>query len=278
MKAGRSSARGRGFALPLVMLLSLTAALLAAVMLNRMTTQALTVERQLDSYRAMHQSKGLREVVQFWMTNIAGRRVADSLAEDGRAVDLQLADGSSVVIYFADGQGAMLSDLSSLREEDRNTAQLMLAQLRTDFPGIAETERAYGPVAISAMTAKPEVLQAAAMGIAGPEAGAVFARTVLDARATKRLTNNDLAEAATAAEVQDEARGRLLRAIITEPTLWRVTAEVHGAQSGRLLGRAEMDIVSAGNRRGGGPAAGQSTSIQNYRWIDAEDVAAGTRR
>lgn len=262
--------RARAFALPLAVLLSVAATLMAAVMLDRVAAQTLTVQRTLEHYRTTHQSRGLREIVDFWIKS-AGRRISESLDPDGRALDLQLADGSVVSLFVTDGQGAMLADFSALREEDRQTAALMLAQLRTLPDPPPDSERTYGPVPISANSAAPEVLQAAAVAIAGPDLGAAFATAVLEARAQKTVTSQDLTEACIKAQIEGEPRGRLLRAITAEPSMWKIIADVRGAPAGPLLGRAEMSAVVPANR-GRSFSPFQRTSILNFRWVPLQDV------
>lgn len=262
----------RAFALPLAVLLSVTAALMAALMLDRVAGQTLTVQRTLENYRSTHQARGLREVVDYWLKNVGGRRVTDSLDPDGRALDLQLADGSLVTLFVSDGQGAMLADFSALREEDRQTAVLMLAQLRSISPPVPGAERTFGPVAVSLNAAAPEVLQAAAVAAAGADAGAAFAAAAVEARAQKSLTTQDITELALKAQIEGEARGRLFRAVTADPTMWKVTAEVRGAPGGPVLARAEMHAVTPGGGRGRGGPALQRTTILDFRWSTPDDV------
>lgn len=255
----------RAFALPLVVLLSVSATLMAAVMLDRVTTQTLTVQRTLDRYRAFHQERGVREMINFWLNNTPSRRAADTLDPDGRAFDLQLADGSLVSIFMFDGQGAMLSDLSGLAEADRQLAAQMLAQLRTLPAAVPDSERAYGPVAISANTAAPAVLRAAAVSIAGTDPGGAFANALLEARASKPLTNQNFNEAASKAEIAGEVRGRLARAITTEPGLWRVLVEVRGTHNGPVIARAEAYAMSPARTRGGPQF--MRALVYDFHWI-----------
>ncbi|MCC6677956.1 MAG: hypothetical protein IT436_12500 [Phycisphaerales bacterium] len=269
------STRPRAFALPLAVLLSVTATLMAAVMLDRVTAQTLTVQRTLEDYRATHQKRGMCEVVQFWLREVAnGRRAADSLDPDGRALDLQLADGSVVSLFIADGQSTMLADLSALADADRQLAGQMLAQLRSQSPGLHDSERAFGPLAISANSAPHQVLQAAATAIAGADPGAAFANAVIEARAQKALSSQDLSELALKAEIEGEPRGRLLRAITAEPSMWKVLVDVRGAQNGPLLARAEMFAVAPARARGGSPF--QRTSIFNFHWLTSQEAASAS--
>lgn len=265
--------RKRAFALPLAVLLSVSATLMAAVMLDRVTAQSLTVQRTLEDYRNTHQKRGLCEIVQFWTRDVAtGRRPADNLDPDGRAMDLELADGSFVSIFIADGQSAMLADLSALGETDRQLAAQMLAQLRSQ-PAVRDSERTYGPVAISANVAPPELIQAAAVAIAGADPGAAFATALLEVRAQKSITNQDLTEAAAKAQIDGEHRGRLLRAITADPSMWKVIVDVRGAPTGPVLARAEMYAVAPTRTRGGSPF--QRTSILNFRWLQNDQPQPG---
>lgn len=273
MKASSRQAERRAFALPLVVLLSVSATLVAAVMLQRMSAQALTVQRQLEDYQTTHQARGLREAVDFWLTTVSGRRITDNLADDGKAMDLQLADGSTVSLYVTDGQSGVLSDFSGLRDEDRQTAIQILQQLHAASPGLAGTERTFGPVSVSAASAPFEVLQAVASAVVGPDGGTAFAQSLVQARAQKRLANTDLNEAATKAKAEGETRAKLMRLVTADPTVWRVVVDVRAAQSDRLTARAEMFAVLPSSRgRDRTASVWQRTSILNFRWIPVDDV------
>ncbi|MFY7895702.1 MAG: hypothetical protein ACOVP8_05680, partial [Phycisphaerales bacterium] len=101
----RSRRRG-GFALPLVVLLTVIAGILLAAMLDRFGTQQTFAQRQLEQYRDHHIARGLQEAMQAWVNSIdtQTQSLKASLGERGKAFDLEL-DGQRVTVYLEDGQG-----------------------------------------------------------------------------------------------------------------------------------------------------------------------------
>lgn len=255
----RVRARGaRGFALPVVVLLALVGAVLAAAMLRREEVQRLQTQRQLDSYRDHHFSRGVREVVGQWAISLSGQPIEKMIAPDGRVLDLELADGGLVRVFMADGQGAALSDVSKATGEERADAERILANLMEITRGRPDPAwvRDVGPVRISAGTAPEAVVEAVARVVTSTEGAATaLARTILNARRDGPLTEAGLASAVGRAGLSGDQVSRFNRLFTAKPELWLMTVEVFGpGRDGkpqrepgfRYVGRVSLGQAGAG--------------------------------
>src|SRR4051812_26592877 len=104
----------RAFALPMVLMLVLISGVLLAVMIDRQGAQALTVQRELDSYTFHHISRGVQEAIEAWIRNNGNNDIAGALDVDGHAFDLQVEGGQLVRISFYEAQDTVLAELAGL--------------------------------------------------------------------------------------------------------------------------------------------------------------------
>ena len=100
----------RGFAMPVVIVLAMVVAIMAALMLERQAAQRLAVQRQLNQYRDHHFQRGVREVVGAWTDTLGGQPIEKMVDIDGHALDIAMADSGWLSVYLYDGQGSTLSD------------------------------------------------------------------------------------------------------------------------------------------------------------------------
>jgi len=218
----------RAFALPMVLLLVLVSGIILAVMLERQSAQGLTVERELDTYRFHHISRGVQEAVEAWIRGNSNSDVAGALDADGHAFDLQVegARGDVVRIYFFDAQDKVLADFSGLSGDALDAASGILMRLRDEQGSRAMTFiRRDGPVAVSVNSAPDEVLHAAIGSVLDlNQTNSLIAEiraarkdgTPIDAQALTGMFNNANVDAQTLPKVQ---------ALITaQPVLWQVVA------------------------------------------------------
>lgn len=225
------------FALPVVLLLTLVAGIIAATMLTREATHRLGTQRQLDSYRDHHISRGVREVIGQWAISLSGQPVEKMIAPDGHLLDIEPADGGLVRVSMADGQGAVLSDLGKISGEDRADGERILAALNEITRGKPDPSwlRPVGPVKISAATAPEEVIEAVARVLV-PTTGAAtsLTRAIMSARRDGPMTESDLATAVGRAGLASDQLSRFNRLVTAKPELWLVTVDVHEpGRSGR---------------------------------------------
>lgn len=251
----------RGYALPLVFLLSMVVAFSLTLFIERNAAKTRNVQRQLAAYQSHHMSKGLQEAISAWLSTQNARTVADALGEGGHAVDIAMPDRSVLSVFLRDGQGTLLEPLSASSTD--YTDILSIRQrldlfCRTEQLKVEEYVRPIGPSAVSALSADRVVLRAVADHLVGPESAEEFANRVLEKRVqAARLQRNDLITIATEMELSNEVRTRMLSLLSVQPELWYVTIEVRGgggASSSRLRGRygGLVPIRSTTGAQGGG--------------------------
>lgn len=256
--------RARAFALPLVVLLSLVAAVLIAAMLDRQGAQRATVARAGDEYRRTHFARGVVEVVDTWMSYQGGKPLHDLLGADGKALDLDLADGSVLSVYFRDAQGALLRDLSGLSPEDRADLKGAMEILAgaVEPARLSQVTRGFGPPSISLRTAPEEVLAAVCRQVAGSTKCDALLSALQEARQKARPTVQDLTQAAVSSDLDDVQRKVLSRLISTDCGFYRLTLDARGPGVGpdsppierygayalpRSVGGGRVRNTSAGN-------------------------------
>lgn len=270
---------GAGFALPMVLLLVMVGGIMIAFMLERQSGQSLIVNRQLDAYQSHHIGRGFREAIEAWLTSNGTTKLSESLDGDGHAFDLAVDTGSrskaaeTVRVSMYDGQGTILADLTGITGQSRELGQAILDRLREDArrespAKIRAMIRRDGPLAVSAGSASPEVLQIVAAAATDGERGDEVAKEVMRARESGILDITALNDAFSRAGVSPEARIKLGQAFVPEANLWRIEAEVvrrfsAGASGGRVDENEDESVryggwamIRSGRGGGGGPGLG----------------------
>ncbi len=229
----------RGYALPLVLLLALVASVVMAMVLDRQRTQTLSQKRQLNHYRDDHFAKGLQETIDAWMKSVAARPLAELLAEDGHALDMDLAGGVTLRLYAFDGQGSILTEIMGLTGEARvNAAGLVNAlsqlppELRNASSGfergrLTELTRRFGPLAISVNSAPEAVLNAAIRYASGDKSAGDKVMSLINARSEKVLAAPDLSDWLAKLDMETNQRSTLSRLLTTQPSLYRLEARLY---------------------------------------------------
>jgi hypothetical protein len=215
----------------MVLLLVLVAGIVLCVMFERQASQALTVEREMETYRFHHISRGVQEAVEAWIRNNSNADIAGALDIDGHAFDLQVEGstgrGGQVHIYFYEAQDKVLADFSGLSGDALDAASGVLIRLR-DEQGSKATNfiRREGPVAVSVNTAPDEVLHAVLSSVLDlNQTNSLISElrsahkegTLIDAQALTGLLNNAGVDAQTLPKIQG--------LITAQPVLWQVVAE-----------------------------------------------------
>lgn len=226
----------RGYALPLVFLLSLVVALVLSLAIERNTAKVHNVQRQLDSYREHHAAKGLQEAISAWLTRQNARSITESLDEDGHALDLILPDRTIVAVYLRDGQGTILDPLAASSGSYEQAAalrqrlQILCSDQRVPYEGF---ERPLGPLAISVNSADQLVLQAVAEEIVGMDRATEMVNKILERRtADGTLERQDLLAVGTEMGLETDVRNQLLSYFTVTPEMWYVTIELRGGPGG----------------------------------------------
>lgn len=220
----------RGFALPLVVILSMVATIAIAVMLERQGHQTRATVRQMRWTQDRHLERGVREVTGAWLTG-ASRRLNDISKKGGHALDLTMTDGRTIRLSVEDAQGTVLSNFEGVPENDLPFAQGAYDSVLLRA-GDAETlerwTRTVGPAAISAVSATEEVLAAAASPMIGDGQASAMARDIVLAREGARdASGSQWLRKVVADYFTDlEDRRAMQRMLLAEPNLWRLRISV----------------------------------------------------
>ena len=244
------SRRRGGFALPLVVLLTVIAGILLAAMLDRFGTQQTFAQRQLEQYRDHHIARGLQEAMQAWVNSIdtQTQSLKASLGERGKAFDLEL-DGQRVTVYLQDGQGTALAEFAGLTTDEMRVAAEVLDQLqKQDRQEARQLIRREGPLAVSVKAADERVLMAVARACCDSSRASRVVTEVLRVRDDEEFTIATMAEAFTKAAVEGEERVKLMQMLVTEPTLYRGVAEAPRQGGGVIRYTFNVLIPSGANR------------------------------
>lgn len=212
-KSSRTDPSRRGFAMVLVVLLTLVVGLGIAILFQRHGVASLAARRQADDYIARHAGLGMRELISRWLSTVRGK-VADSIEGDGFAFTLEFSDGQRIDVYMRDAQGTSLADTSALTGRRREIVELMKFYLeQTPLEDQQHLLRRHGPSEICIASAPPEVLLALAQAIVGPERAEDVAEALSerrDERFDRREgtdSGSNIAAESAAAEAIERATG-----------------------------------------------------------------------
>ena len=211
----------------MVLMLVLVSGIILAVMLERQSMQALTVQRELDSYRFHHVSRGMQEAVEAWIRSNGANDIADALDQDGHAFDLAAEGGQVVHISFYEAQGTILADFSGLSGDALDAARAIVEKLRDQRgANAAKFVRREGPVAVSVNTASQEVLQAVISSALDMQQTAALLGEIKSAHNDGvPIDAQGLTGLYDKAEIAAEDRPKILPLLTAQPVLWQVVAE-----------------------------------------------------
>ncbi|MCL4221334.1 MAG: hypothetical protein KJZ65_08185 [Phycisphaerales bacterium] len=222
----------RGYAMPLVFLLSLVVAMVLGLAIERNTAQAHNVKRQLEGYRSHHIARGFQEAISAWLSQQNSRTIAQSLGEGGHAIDLSMPDGSVIAVYLRDGQGTILDPQAASTNNAeqagslRNRMQALCAERKLDYK---DFQRPLGPFAISINVADPLVLQAVAEEVVGPTRAPELVNKLLERRSEAgQLERQDVLGVGTEMGLDTDTRNTLMDYFTVTPEMWYVTIELRG--------------------------------------------------
>jgi hypothetical protein len=274
----RPTARRRGFALPLVILLALVGGIMVAVMIDRQVAQALTTQRQYESYQFAHATRGVGEAIDAWIRSNQGKPIADALDVDGWAFDLAAQGGGAVKVFLFDGQGLALADLSGLRGEVADSGFEILRALRELHPAEASRLiRREGPLAVSVNAAPPQVLEAVVDSVlVGQGTRDVVAEIAAQRGGTRVIDDEKLARIIGDSTAPAELKSRLSGLLTASPILWRVEAQAFSRATGTRGPRYRAwAVISRVPQRAAAGTADRGSSVQRtvsvFGWERLED-------
>lgn len=217
--------RQRGYALVIVVLLTLVVGLMLSVAMQREGAQSLTVARQARAYREHHAVKGIQEAIRAWVRTIDARSIDESLGEDGHALDVTLGDGTVMSVYVHDGQGTALGDLTAVPSGQVDAAGRTLRYLAelVSEDEFKRLTRPGGPAAVSVNTAPEQVLRAVLLASMPEQAAEDVLRELLNQRASgEKIDRSMINEAARTGGAGNDGTNTALSLLSVEPELWYV--------------------------------------------------------
>lgn len=239
-------ARRRGFAMVMVILLTLVAGLSITVILDRHGQAALAERRTIRGYQEHHEQQGLRDLVGTAIEYGALARADRTTAPEPVEIVLLSADGRRYAIVADDAHGRVLADGSGSAGPIMTQAAERLRAASAD----AEDRylRTRGPARVSLATAEEPVLAAVLQAIDPDAPAATFAANVLKARREKPLAAQDINRLLKESGVDEEVISVALRCFTHESLLWRLKVEVTG-RDGQVVSR-HLGLLSGGLRSG----------------------------
>lgn len=249
----------------------LLAASAIVVVLDRQGTQNLAVRRELNGYMEHHGSKGIEEALSAWSASLVGLNLQDLVAQDPHIVDLNLPTGHMISLTLSDGQGTLLTNYTSLQNNEPAAAQAMLSILETNVGANASAyTREAGPLPVSIHVAPAEVLQAAATYIVGDgERSAGLAAALIRLQERGDVTSTDVINLASAEGLSPEQRQRLTLVVTDRPLLWNMRVEMYTPQSATRA--PELVSVYVGLMKVNAEQNGRA-SILSFRPLPPDDV------
>jgi len=266
-----------GFALPMVVILTLVFAVLLTVMLERNTAQLLVTQKQFDSYRFSHATRGLGEAIDAWIRSNQAKPIADALDPEGWAFDLQADAGQRVRVYLHDGQGLALGDLSGLRGNTMDSGFAILKALQDLHPDEARRLiRREGPLAVSVNSAPPAVLEAVVDSVVAGQGTRDIVAEILASRGGARVIDDDaFAKIINDSHADADAKPRLLALLTASPILWRVEAQsvsrATGVRGDRYRAWAVISRVPRSSPAGADRASAVQRTVSVFGWEKIED-------
>ncbi len=232
--------RGRAFAMPIVVLLTLVVGLAVGVFLARQGVQNRTVARQVLAYQEHHAGRGLQEAIGAWLRRLSSREIPDAIGEDGHAMDILLPGGDVARVYVRDGQGQALASLGALDGEALEGAARILERLlaTSDVETYRNSTRRVGSWQISPNAADAVVLRAVISSRVEDEATVSSAVSrIIEGRRAERMTRSEVQHALEEAGVSEGAETALARVFTYQPDLWFIWVELTPRGSRRVSAR-----------------------------------------
>lgn len=214
----------------MVLLLVLVSGIILAVMMERQSMQSLTVQREMDTYRFHHISRGIQEAVEAWIRSNGTNDVAGALDEEGRAFDLEVEGSKThsdvVHISFYEAQGSILADFSGLSGDALDAARAVVEKLREDQGANAyRFVRREGPVAVSVNSAPDEVLKAVLASVLDMQQVNSMLSEIKHAKENGLIDAQTLGGLYDNAYVDAQTRPKIQGLLTAQPVLWQVVAE-----------------------------------------------------
>ena len=234
----------RAFVMPVVILLALIVSLAVTVMLNRNTVRRYDVDTGLQSYIDGHRERGIREIIAIWLQFSARQDLEALIGQNDVIFTLDYSGNRRLTVSLINDQTTALIDPAGLTPTqpvadviDLETQRAIASRTRQALGGSADVfGRTTGPLAVDAVHAPAEVLEAVSLALLqDPELASTYASRLADLRdTTTDLDRSALLNLADDVGIDTEAQTRLIALLTTTPTLWRIRAELTGPRDSTI--------------------------------------------
>lgn len=272
----------RGFAIPIVIFLTMIAAIMMTVMISRSATQAAVIRQHKAMYETHHMGRGATELIDRYINLGLGGNVSnlrDHLGANGLVMTAQLpvpltTEGQQrqfIRVYFRDSQSSLLTSKDALALRQQEVIERAMVTLESQYgrAGARKFYRKSGPLPISVMNADSSLLRAVIDAITQGNGTDAVVSALLDARGDDEVTQAELTEAIAAAELEPTQRLLMTEFLAAEPRLYKVTAEVVESATGKVLARySGLSTISTGVDE----TMGQNSSKSFLRDWRREDI------
>ncbi|MCA9279930.1 MAG: hypothetical protein H6815_05725 [Phycisphaeraceae bacterium] len=222
-------ARGRGFALPMVVLLSVFGTLMLGALMMRSGGQRLAAQRDVDAYQQHHIQRGLQEVISSWLKTVQRLNLSDTIEAGSEALTMELSSNREISVWVYPAQWRVLGTLDGLQGAELEDARLVRDMAIKIAPKSEPDKylRSVGPYALSLQDTPLELIAAVVEGLADSQAASEVADMVERLRSTsEELTLADFTREIVSTSVEPATRGRVNRLFTDKPTLWEIRVEV----------------------------------------------------
>lgn len=213
----------RGFALLLVLLLSISAGMILALMMDDLARVRRRAQGDVLAYRLHHAQAGLRDMLEVAI-RLRGINLLEVRGEQTAKLTLRTAAGEEATFELSDGQGQLLWD----QTESGGPVMLRAASLLFQELGerAAPLLRSRGPARISLNAADRAVLRAVMLALDPESRADQFADRALELRAAKPIIDGQYIGLIGEAGLKPELAAYAGKLFTLDVNLFRVAIEV----------------------------------------------------
>lgn len=225
---GLARRRGRGYALLMVLLLSVCSGLILAVMMDDQARVRRQGQAEVRAYLVHHAQAGLRDLLEL-AVRLRGLPLAEIRGDKPAVLTLRTQTGEQARFELRDGQGGVLWDATQSGGPVLTRAAAILFEELG--PGAERLLRSRGPARISINAADRAVLRAVMLAL-DPEAKAdAFADRVIELRQAKPLIEGQITPMVALAELKPAVAAYAVKLFTTDVVVFDVSIDVRGPGS-----------------------------------------------
>ncbi len=264
-QVAKGPGRARGYALMVVLLLSIVGVISATMILEQQGVQRLAEERSVEAYRAHHEQQGLSEVIEMWWLRM-GKPPA-LIGDAPVALYIRGEHGEEYRIEMSDAQGRVLENADLATDP---VSGEIFARVAGRLKGERESARflrRHGPPLVNVNAAAREVLTALAEEVEPRGPAGVFADAVIRTREDKQKVDPaGLRRIITEAGFKERATIDTLAGLFTTESSLRRVEVLSRDPVRKLIRHHEGLLVGAGPGGAGAGGAGLAGTGSSQPW------------